>query len=402
MLELALREYESVILALDDAQARKLADSGLVSVGPAPGAGNWELTARQYVGTAVIDDVTLLIRPKIKPENLFLLLEVGLPEQAWRREAFEYASGAQLLPSIIAFFARTVETTLARGLLRGYREERESLLALRGRIDFVAQFNRAGIALPVACRYEEFTANIRENRYLKAALRRALGVPLVHAEERQRIMRQLAAFEEVHDSPVGVDEIDHVVVTRLNQHYQPALRLAHLLLANLTLVDQQGSTSASSFMVDMNLLFERFITERLRRALRGRVEVADQTSVPLAHQRSVMMRPDLEFRCNGATAFVGDIKYKLTSDARARNADYYQLLAYTTALEVPEGVLIYCLTDGGTPEKSVTVRHSGKVLHTRAIAMNGSSIAISEQIEQLATWINQRALAHSGSSRKTN
>src|SRR5690606_40416516 len=61
----------------------------------------------------------------------------------------------------------------------------------------------------------------------------------------------------------------------------PALRLARLLLANLTLVDQRGATSASSFMVDMNRLFERFVTERLRRALQGRLEVRDQTRAHL-------------------------------------------------------------------------------------------------------------------------
>jgi 5-methylcytosine-specific restriction enzyme subunit McrC len=52
----------------------------------------------------------------------------------------------------------------------------------------------------------------------------------------------------------------------------------------------------------------------------------------------VRMKPDLEFRRQGTTAYVGDIKYKLTADARARNADYYQLLAYTTAMDLPEGV----------------------------------------------------------------
>lgn len=46
------------------------------------------------------------------------------------------------------------------------------------------------------------------------------------------------------------------------------LRLARLIMSNLTLVDQRGDTRASTFMVDMNDLFERFVTERLRRALR--------------------------------------------------------------------------------------------------------------------------------------
>ena len=58
--------------------------------------------------------------------------------------------------------------------------------------------------------------------------------------------------------------------TRLNDHYRPASVLARLLLDNLTLVDRRGEYStAASFMVDMNDLFERFVTERLGRASGG-------------------------------------------------------------------------------------------------------------------------------------
>jgi 5-methylcytosine-specific restriction enzyme subunit McrC len=144
-------------------------------------------------------------------------------------------------------------------------------------------------------------------------------------------------------------------------------------------------------MVDMNKPFERFVTARLQRALRGHLEVRAEPPVHLAAGRQVRMKPDLEFRRRGVTAYVGDIKYKLTGDARARNADYYQLLAYTTAMDLPEGVLIYCLAEGGRPERSVTVRHAGKVLHTRALDLTGPPAAVAEEIEALANWIVGRA-----------
>ena len=98
-----------------------------------------------------------------------------------------------------------------------------------------------------------------------------------------------------------------------------------------------------------------------------------QTRAHLGVGNRVLMRPDLEFRRRGKPAYVADIKYKLTADANARNADYYQLLAYTTALDLPEGVLIYCLADGGVEHRSVTVRHAGKVLHTKAVDLTGDA-----------------------------
>jgi 5-methylcytosine-specific restriction enzyme subunit McrC len=386
-----LAEYESATIGLTDPQARRLAATGVVTVAPVAGPGQWQVTAQDRVGTLVVDDLRLLIRPKIRPENLFLLLEVGLPDKAWGREAFDYASTADLLPSVVAFFARTVETTLGRGVLRSYREHHDRLVALRGRIDLPAQITRSGVAAPLSCRYDDYTPDVAENRYLRAAVRLALRVPQVPAQDRRRLMQQLVALEDVADTIVLPDHLDHITITRLNAHYEPALRLARLLLDNLTLVDQRGGATASSFMVEMNKLFERFVTARLRRALRGRLEVRAEPPVNLAHGGQVRMKPDLEFRRRGVTTYVGDIKYKLTADARARNADYYQLLAYTTAMDLPEGVLIYCLADGGRPDRSVTVRHAGKVLHTRAIDLTGPTTAVAGELEALADWIVMHA-----------
>ncbi len=388
-----LAEYESTTVRLSAGAARRLNAVGrrAVAVALTDEPGVYSLTAQNMVGTLVVDDLRVLIRPKIRPENLFLLLEVGLPPKAWRQESFNYATSADLLPSIIAFFARTLANTLARGLLRSYRPEEERLVALRGRIDVTSQFRQAGVPLPVACRYDEYTPDIFENRYVKAAATLALRVPRVEAEVRRRLLQQLPALEEVSDAPVRADDLDGFLPTRLNAHYEPALRLARLLLSNLTLVDQRGDRAASSFLVDMNQLFEDFVTGRLRRALRDRLEVRSQSLAHLGVGGKVRMLPDLVFRQRGTDMYVADIKYKLTSDARARTNDYYQLLAYTTALDLPEGVLIYCLADGGSPERMVTVRHADKILHTLAIDLSGPPDSVDRVINETASWIADRA-----------
>ncbi len=107
-------------------------------------------------------------------------------------------------------------------------------------------------------------------------------------------------------------------------------------------------------------------------------------------RRQMPIRPDLMFRSQGHEVYVADIKYKLTDDARARTSDYYQLLAHTTALDLPEGVLIYCLADGGQPERTVTVRHAGKLLHTLAIDLSGPPTEVTAEIAKAATRIRQR------------
>lgn len=383
-----LHEYESVMLTLHRDQAEAFQSTGFVTVTPVSG-NLWRVTAGSHVGTIVIGDRTMLIRPKIRPENLFLLLEPGLPPHAWRQSMMNYASSSNLLLAMIAFFTRTVETALGRGLVRSYRERRVPLPALRGRIDLNEIFVRAGLLMPIPSHFDDFTEDILENQILKATIRQVLKVPRVPSEDRQRLMRELVALESVSDFPVRADDIELVQVTRLNAHYGPALRLAGLILSNLSLADAHGGVSATTFMVDMNDLFQRFVTERLRRELRGTLTVLTEPANYFDEQRSIIVKPDLVFKKGNRTVYVGDIKYKVAKGARASSSDYYQMLAYTTALELDGGILIYCrdLDDGNA--RLATVRHSRKQLVVKTVDLSGRMEEVEAEIRGLAQFVKR-------------
>ena len=424
---LTLPEHGRAVASLSDEQAGALNRVGggqYLSVEPGGRSGQWQVSAHNYVGSINVAGLQVLVRPKIPLRNLFLLLEVGLREQDWKYEDVRFETIGDLLPALVSFFARTTETTLARGLYHSYREERDRLVALRGRVNIARQLARPGVVIPTACKFTEFTADLIENSYLKAAVSRALRVVGVKPIDRRRLMQHLVTLEDVGDVMHHHADHDRVVFSRLNEHYRPALRLAELVLANLTLQDALGETQASSFMLDMNELFERFVTERLRQALRGRLEVKAQHRDLLDDEGAVAIQPDLVFQSAGTTSFVADVKYKLTGvDARGRHPDYYQLLAYTTALDLPEGVLIYCLDTNraddsdsdrasatasrsesstpieGTPDamlaglRSIRVRNVGKVLHTYALDLSGTAEEVAASLDRLADWIADRASA---------
>ena len=410
-------EWETRRIELSESLARRLGDTDWLSVQTDGESGYWKVTAKQWVGAFTMDDLRIIVRPKIKQKNLFLLLEleVGLPDDAWLPEAIDYAETDDLLSAFVSFFARTAETTLARGHYHSYRYEEEDLLTVRGRIDFQRQFRRGGLLVPLACSYDDFTSDVAENRYLKAAIRRAIRVTGVPSIDRRRLMRLLAALEDVADMPMEADDLDRITFTRLNDHYKPAMRLARLILANLTLQDQHGGTTASAFMLDMNKLFERFVTERLRQELSGRLEVEGQKSSTLDTDGNVRIKPDLLFSRDGTSVGVADIKYKLReayesaaaedagSGIWATHADYYQLLAYTTALDHRCGTLIYCVDANETGDgdaagrfdssparlakSSIEVRNVGTQLHAVGIDLSGSRADIRDQITALANHL---------------
>ena len=142
----------------------------------------------------------------------------------------------------------------------------------------------------------------------------------------------------------------------------------------------------------MNDLFQRFVTERLRRALRGRLDVMAEPAVALDHGGNVSMQPDLMFRApGGEVRHVADVKYKVAADARGRSGDYYQLLSYTTALDLPAGMLIYCRRPGEADERAVTVRNAGTRLVVRSVDLTGSPEQVEHEITALADVIADAA-----------
>jgi 5-methylcytosine-specific restriction enzyme subunit McrC len=159
-------------------------------------------------------------------------------------------------------------------------------------------------------------------------------------------------------------------------------------MRNLSLIDRVGANDASAFLVDMNDLFQRYVTDRLRRALRGRLHVVAEPEVHLGEGQKVTMAPDLVFTRTGAAVLVGDTKYKLTETGKGRSDDYYQLLAYVTALRLPAGVLIYCQRSGEAQQRQVVVRYAGQVLHTYALDMTGSAKDLEAELVILADWIH--------------
>lgn len=392
---LELREYKSAVVRMPATAARDVvaAAGGKVTVGVGSEPGTWVLTASGWVGAVVTPEVEILVRPKVPMHSLFLLLGAGLPPDAWRPATYAFGTDHNLLAAMAAFYARTAEQAVGRGLRRDYLHAEDRLVTLRGRVDIAGQLRTPGVVAPVACRFDEYTADILENRVLKAATRRLLRLPGVRPETRRLLERLLVHLDEVTDATVDASSVDRIVFTRLNRHYEPALRLAALVLRNTSLLDRVGSADASAFLLDMPTLFQRWLTDRLARHLRGRLTVeAEPPGVYLGVGRTVPMAPDLVFRRpGGGVVYAGDAKYKLTSDGRGRNDDYYQLFAYLTALDLREGVLIYCQADG-EPEREVVVRHAGRILRTYPLSLAGSADQVEAAVANLSGWLVKHAV----------
>lgn len=138
--------------------------------------------------------------------------------------------------------------------------------------------------------------------------------------------------------------------------------------------------------MDMNAVFQEFVTEALRDALDVSPQVFGERSIhSLDYEGHVHLRPDLTWWEGTRCVFVGDAKYKKIVHDRVPNADLYQLLAYATALGLPAGLLIYAKDEDEA--RKYHVRHTDTLLEVTALDLSGTLDEVLARVAQLANRI---------------
>lgn len=324
--------------------AQRNSGAGILSVGLAPAAGEdfYQVRTGSIVGTLAWPELQVQIRPKVDLANLFFLLSYGLPLVEWRDGVFPYEQSRDLFLAVAAVFELELRRALRYGLARGYIDREEPLAGLRGRLLIDRQLiGRQGQAIPLECRFQEHTEDVPLNRVIKAALRRLTSAPLGDHALSRRLRQVLGAFTEVEDADYAPSQLPAVVINRLNNRWEGALKLAELILNGESLRDEAGSIRGTAFVVDMNKLFERFLEEVVRaEATHDGFAFARQS--PQWLTADILMRPDLVISRRGTKLAVGDAKYIELEGWP--HANLYQMLAYCISMGLPRGLLIYANT----------------------------------------------------------
>ena len=388
--DLVLSEYSEGTIELGPAALQRLraAAGDRLEIMPGDTRDSWIVRAKQHVGVLTTSDVQVLVRPKIPIANILLLLESDGQALRPADGLFDYAGDLEFAPAFATLYARRLESALAAGAMRAYVANEEELVTPRGRVDLARHVRTGWQILPVPCRFDEYQIDTPLNRLLVAAAERLARIAGVAAVTRRSLGRSLQRFEGVGPLRQSDTQLPHAF-SRLDAHFRPAERLARIALDAGGVKDQVGRFTADAFFVDMNRLFEEFISNRLASLLSGRFAVGTQHRVPLDLTGFVRMIPDLVLRAHGDVVAVADVKYKVTSEGIGRTNDYYQLLAYTTALNLRFGLLIYCQSEHEVLPRGIVVKHSGQALRTYAVSLDGNAADIEAEMRRLAVFLTE-------------
>lgn len=381
-----LRAWEPELVELDAEVAQAIKASGLVRVELERTPSTWRLVPDSRVGVALGPDWELRVEPRLDVPKLMFLLGYARDPNGWRDFVAPMAREEELFSAVASGFAAHARRAIEGGVLRGYVTVDEGSAVLRGRLRVADQIAiHAGLPLPAEIRYDDYSIDVAENRLLAAAstlLLRLQRIPELARTHLRRVRGTLAGISppQTTDAPA---------VTRLTVRYAPAMALAELILKGLSISTRRGEITSSTFMFDMNKVFEEFLETALTEALRpygGRVE-PQLTGHYLDRQQRLAVRPDITWWKGSRIAAVADAKYKPIADNRFPNADAYQMLAYCSAFGLKRGFLVYA--KGEADDRTHALPH-GIDLRVFTVDVENEPAVVLRQVCELATALAMR------------
>ncbi|GAA1243319.1 McrC family protein [Oryzihumus leptocrescens] len=370
-------------VALTAAEANALDELELALVTRSPHSTGWDVAAGNKVGVMALGELQVTILPKVPIDRLVFMMGYARNPAFWRNHDVRLDLDDDLATALAHAFVRQATQALEQGLLHGYRTRDDTLPVLRGRVRVGEQIGRRfGVLVPLEVTYDEFTADIAENQILHAAVVQMLRAPSVPATIRRSLHRLRLQLTDVSLLDRGLP-LPTWQPSRLNIRYQPALRLAELILAGNSFEQRRGDLTVSGFVLDMWRIYEDFVCVALAEAIKtcgGTTSLQYRSHLDRAE--TVPLKPDLVWSRGGSPQMVVDAKYKAEKPAGFPQADLYQLLAYCTVFQLDDGHLVYAKGEEVAASHHVIGSHVR--IHCHTLDLTGSPRDLLGQIERLA------------------
>lgn len=390
---LVLQEYVPANVTLASEDARYLRDhlGKQITLTRSFDGDVFTANCNQFVGVVTLPSGRRLeCRPKVPIGTLFTMLAVAYDlDVPLGDDLAGMASLRQMLDFIVSHFVGLVDDQLNAGFVRDYVEVEDNLLTVRGRIAIAEDARRnAVLRHRTYCRFTEFTHDVPDNQILRQVIHRLAGWPIA-----PRLVTRLrfldAMMGNIAPTHFTVEVLDRFRYDRLRESYRGIHQFCRLFLDGLSLENQRGGNDFRTFLIDMNALFEAFVTRSVARRLPVGLSLNGQAKQPLDTGKQVTLLIDMLFSRDARPVLVADTKYKRIETHGLGNADVYQMLAYCVATGVSTAVLIYPreTATGSVSVAPILVHHTD--IHILGLALNlaGTATSLSTELDLLTSQL---------------
>lgn len=334
--------------------------------------------------------------------NIYYMLSYAfqnLKENGYKKIAGEeYDNIADLLAAILA---KGVAIQLKQGLARDYIEETEPLTKLRGKIEISESIRTNSMQkMQLVCSFDEFSANTKMNRILKATMRLLLSADIEH--ERKKELKKLLIYFNGFEH-IDLNRVDwHFRFNKNNQSYRFLMGICNLIVDGLLQTQEDGSRRLLDFLDEQRMcrLYEKFILEYYVKHYRNLCPASASVDWPVENGYNELlpqMRTDVTLT-NGNKVLIIDAKYYERSmqvfydKHTVHSANLYQIFTYVKSKDFEmrkephevSGMLLYAKTDDThQPDPKGAYLMSGNRIMVRTLDLNCDFAQIKQQLDKI-------------------
>ncbi|MGA2573256.1 MAG: hypothetical protein ABSF36_03470 [Candidatus Methanomethylicaceae archaeon] len=321
-----------------------------------------KITVGPYAGIIQLSEKRIHFSTKVNT-NLFYLLSSLKDEEEFLYDPetpIEIKEGMNFFDILGRFFQKELDDVIRKGLLRKYVRKQENARFAKGKILIKGQIKKNMIYKSrFFCEFEDLTFDNKENQMVLSALHSLISLIKFDQKLRSKLRRHEIALKDFI-TLVNMDphECSFIRFNRINQHYEDIIRLSRLILEERFIRSvYKGESRGFNFIVDMNKVYEDFITEMVEEVIGTEFKDLIIERQPrfnkLVEEKTIVTKPDIVLRKGKAEyPFIIDTKYKKDP----ANADYYQVIAYSLALRKSKACcLIYPKSEASEIDRELTL-----------------------------------------------
>lgn len=324
------------------------------------------LQAQNYVGVIQTKDgTTIEILPKIqnvdenKSKEILIKMLKTLKKSPFKdfNMANLKSSKMPLLEIFISMFLEELSKLIKKGIKSDYITKEENLKFLKGKLKISEQIKQNSIHKErFFVEYEEFMSDRIENKLIKTTLQ-YLYKKAKSNKNQQRIREFLFVFDEIGISHNIRTDFSNLKLNRQIKDYEQILLWCKTFLLENSFSPYKGNDVAFALLFDMNLLFESYVYNYLKKDENFDDITAQDKKHHLAYLdgkiSKFQLKPDIVIN-NGE--IIADTKWKLLSEDKTHQGisqtDMYQLYAYGTKYKDCKYMYLIYPYDGQNIENS--------------------------------------------------
>lgn len=351
---------------------------------------------KQYVGVIQIGKTLIEVVPKAGKDGdancwqgvlLDMLKTCNLLTAKKTGEAELRLKSNSILDLYFELFLIELELLIHKGLIKNYRSHQGQQKALKGALVFSQHVSKN-----IVHKERFFTKHTVYNQ--EHLIHQLLFEALLLIQQQSnsaylndKIGRVLLLFPEQQRLKVQESHFGKIPTDRKTEPYQKALDVAKLLLLNYRPDLSGGNNNLIALMFDMNVLWEEYIYQTLRRDKEITRKWTVNGQQKKAFWETKTVRPDIFLKSKtGGISYIIDTKWKVIDSSHPADNDLKQMYVYNHYWDSYHSLLLYPLTRNQKDTKGKFKlpfngqTHSCALGFVQVIKDNSLNIDIAEEI----------------------